>query len=237
MCSGLLQPLPHVKRCLTRSLLPLVVAVLSGCASFAQVRSADVQPGTTIDLGMSVATPPGEAAAWFWNLDCGAVCDGMLFFPNFGVRLGLQPEGGTRPYELGFGVSGIMPYVDAYVQLADGPRPFGLGARVATMGAVSDLTLTGRYDLALRTGTRVLFNSSAYVLHGDSPNGQTPGNFYAFIQGVGLQPIPDVFLSLSLVAGHTDRRSYQTRTTGNTAFVVAGVSLPIFSTRGSRHPP
>ena len=211
-------------------LVPLLFAA-GGCASFAPVQSAQVTPGTRIDVGASLTSAPGEEAGWFWSLDCGASCDTPVFFPHLGMRLGRTPEDGSRPYEVGFGISGVMPYADGYIQMGDAPYPYGFGLRVGTLGHLLDVTFTGRLDVPLATGGRLVLNSSLYGLFGNSPNGANPGSFLAFVQGVGIQPAPGVMLSVSAVAGTTHRESYGRETSGGTVFAIVGVTFPVWLKR------
>src|SRR5215207_6260716 len=102
------------------ALLPFV----SGCTSFATVRSAEVRPGTAGALQASASTPPGDVASWFWSYDCAEACDHPVPGGDVGLAYGWPRRGGAAA--LGVGVNGLHPYVDAYLQLGAGRRPFGL---------------------------------------------------------------------------------------------------------------
>lgn len=82
---------------------------LPGCSAFTAVRSAEVVPGRSIDVAMTLATPPGDDAAWFWAYDCASARDRTIPAVDVGFTSGHVPEGAGRPFELGVGLSGFYP--------------------------------------------------------------------------------------------------------------------------------
>ena len=102
---------------------PLALAILvTGCTSFTTVRSAEVRPGGRLDASLTLATPPGDAAAWFWAWDCPYRCNRALLSPGLALNHGVRPEAGGLPYELGVGMSGTYPFLQGYVQLESRDR-------------------------------------------------------------------------------------------------------------------
>ena len=89
---------------------------------------------------------------------------------------------------MGVGTNGVHPYVDGYVQLGGGRAPFGVGGRlgVPLFENWSEHQVYGRLDLRTGGRTRLLLNPALFVHEGRSPNGENPGSFVAFVQGVGL---------------------------------------------------
>jgi hypothetical protein len=192
--------------------LAVVAPIASACTSFATLRSAEVQPGPSVALHASLSTPPGDAAGWFWSFDCAQACDHPVVGGDLGFTYGLARDGGERPVALGVGTSGTFPYLDAYVQLGAGRRPFGMGARFG-LPATSwrEHQLYARYDVGLGDKTRLLLNPALFLHEGRAPNGESPGSFVGFVQGVGLLfegERMSLTPSLALVAGRAQRNSY-----------------------------
>ena len=202
-------------------------AVLVGCSGFTSVRSAEVVPGRSIDVGMTMATPPGEDAAWFWTYDCASSCDRSIPAVDVAFTLGKAPAAG-RPYEVGLGLSGFFPYAHGYVQLREGRYPFGVGGRAGvSLAGWLEAALFMRQDVPLGSNTRLLLSPGLFWHGGNSPNGANPGSFTAAAAGVGLE---HSFGSVSiaptalLVAGRVDRTSYPTSIDGPAAFAVLGLT-------------
>jgi hypothetical protein len=165
------------------ALQPLVI----GCTSFATVRSAEVSPGSSAALQASVSTRPGDVAGWFWSYDCAQACDRPVPGGDVGLTYGWPREGGARAFALGVGMSGAHPYVDGYLQLGGGRQPFGLGVRVGPpVTTWREHQLYARYDVPLGGARRLLLNPALFIHEGRSPNGENPGSFVGFVQGVGL---------------------------------------------------
>lgn len=169
-------------------LIAAVPSILSGCATFATVRSADSYVGPSTSMQFSWSAPPGDVASWFWSLDCVQECNHPLVGAALGYTYGWRPRHGPRAVALGMGVSGVNPYVDGYVQLAGAPRAFGVGARTALpVWGWSEHQIYARYDIPVTKGSRVLLNPGVFILEGGSPNGANIGSFISYVQGVGLQ--------------------------------------------------
>jgi hypothetical protein len=222
---------------MNRSLAPILCSLgFLGCTSFADVRSAEVRPGLQVDGGITVSAPPGDAAAWFWTLDCASHCDHAIISPNVAIRHGRVPQSGGRPYELGAGISGMFPYATGYLQLARGPRPVGVGARVGIPFTTwREDAIFARYDLSSGS-TRVVLAPTVFLHSGSSPNGGNRGWFLAFAPALGLQHERSgvsVTTSLAPVLGHTKRSRSLGREviSGSAAFLVAGLSLSFAGAR------
>lgn len=212
-----------------RALVPAWLLVLPGCTAFTAVRSAEVVPGRSLDVGMTVATPPGDDAAWFWAFDCASECDHTIPAVDVGFTSGHVPEGSGRPFELGVGLSGFYPYAHAYVQLREGRRPFGVGGRVGVLplGSWFEGSLFGRQDVPLGRRTRLLLSPGVFWHGGSSPNRANPGRFIAATAGIGLEHATgDVSIAptVLLVAGRVDRSSYGRPVESSTAFLVVGLT-------------
>ena len=165
-----------------------LLSLLAGCTSFATVRSAEVRSGPSASLQASARTPPGDEAAWFWSLDCAERCNRPVPGADAGATVGWRPGAGRRAVALGVGLNGLYPYVDGYVQLGDGGRPFGLGARVGLpLTSWREHQLYGRYDVTLGPSRRLLLNPALFLHEGRSPNGENAGSFLAFVQGIGVE--------------------------------------------------
>lgn len=212
-----------------RSMLLPFIVTLPGCTAFSAVRSAEVVPGRTLDVAMTVATPPGDAAAWFWTYDCATECDRAIPSVDVAFTHGVVPEGSGRPYEVGAGLSGFYPYVQGYVQLRRGRRPFGVGGRAAlALSGWGEAALFLRHDVPLGPRTRLLWVPTLFWHGGNSPNGMNPGLFAAVAQGVGLEHwmgSVSIAPSALLVAGRVQRSSYGRDITDHTIFAVLGVSM------------
>jgi hypothetical protein len=162
--------------------MPLLLA--GACTSLATVRSADVMPGLSATVQASTSTKPGDAIGWFFH-DC-ARCNSRIVSGDVGVTYGSRHGDETRPFAIGFGISGIYPYADGYLQLDTGPTPSGVGVRVAYLPRWVQSQLYGRFDLPVSDGTRLLLNPAIFVQTGTSPNHRNPGTFLAVVQGIGL---------------------------------------------------
>jgi len=192
--------------------LAAAAPVASACTSFATVRSAEVHPGPSTALHVSVSTPPGDVAGWFWSFECVQACDHQVIGGDLGLTYGFAPDGGGRPIAIGVGTNGTFPYLDAYVQLGAGRRPFGMGARIGLPATSwSEHQLYARYDVPLGGTTRLLLNPAVFLHEGRAPNGESPGSFIGFVQGVGLLLEGErmsLTPALALVAGRAQRNSY-----------------------------
>lgn len=181
------------------------------CTSFATVRSAEVLPGPSVAIQASASTPPGDVAGWFWSYECAQNCDHPVIGSDAGWTYGWPRSGGVGAFALGVGLSGVIPYVDGYVQLGAGRQPFGVGARLGPMTSWREHQLYGRYDVRLGRSARLLLNPAVFLHEGRSPNGENPGSFLAFVQGVGLLLEGDRVSwtpAVALVAGRAKRNSY-----------------------------
>jgi hypothetical protein len=202
----------------------VVVAMTTACTSFATVRSAEVYPGPSIGLQVSGSTPPGDDAGWFWSQDCAADCNHPIVGGDVGLSYGWT---GRKAFALGLGVSGTHPYIDGYLQLGSGRSPYGIGARVGPISNWREHQLYGRYDVSLGGRSRLLLNPALFVHEGQAPNGENPGTFIGFVQGVGLLFEGEHVSwtpALALVAGRAERTSYGTKF-GPTTSVFGAASL------------
>lgn len=183
---------------------------VSGCTSFATVRSAEVRPGPSAMLQASASTRPGDVAAWFWSYDCAQFCDRPVVGGDGGFTYGRSRASGAGALALGVGVNGMHPYVDGYLQLAGGSQPFGLGVRVGPpVTSWREHQLYARYDVRAG-GRRLLLNPALFIHEGRSPNGENPGSFIGFVQGVGLLLEGEHYSwapAVALVAGRAQRTS------------------------------
>ena len=202
---------------------------LDGCTTFATVRSAGVPLGPSVGLQASMSTPPGDVASWFWAYDCAQECNHPVGGGDVGFTYGWHPRG-ARAVALGVGISGVHPYLDGYIQLAEGQRPFGVGARIGPpVTSWREHQLYARYDIPVGGSTRVLLNPAIFLHEGRAPNGASPGWFLGLVQGVGLQHESENISwtpSVAVVAARAQRNSYG-RQYGPEASVFATASLGV----------
>lgn len=197
------------------SIVVIVAALqpaVTGCTSFATVRSAEVHRGPSASMQASISTRPGDVAGWFWSFDCPQSCDHQVPGGDVGLTYGWPRRDGAGAFALAVGVSGVHPYVDGYVQLASGRRPFGVGARLGPpVTSWREHQLYARYDMRLGGGRRLLVNPALFIHEGRAPNGESPGSFVGFVQGVGLLH-EGAYVSwtpaVALVMGRAQRTSY-----------------------------
>jgi len=207
-----------------------LAAVLSGCTSFATLRSADVRPGASFLVQASLAASPGDEAGWFWSIDCASQCNHAISALDLGVSFGARSTG-APPMAFGFGLNGLNPYLDAYLQLSTARKlPFGVGARLGLpLDSWSEHQVYGRLDLALGPDVRLLLNPGLFYHTGHSPNDQNPGSFLGLVQGVGIEfsdgPIA-IIPGLAFVWGRAERTSYGEQIgPAYQAFVTASVGI------------
>lgn len=202
-----------------RSRVPAFAAILplvaGACTTFATVRSADVRPGPSVAVHASYSTPPGDVAGWFWSYDCVTRCSFATPGIDVGYTYGWRRPDSVRAVALGVGVNSFYPYVDGYMQLASGQRPYGVGVRVGLpVQSWRQHQLYARYDIPLRERTRLLVNPGILLHEGRTPNGQTSGHFVGLVQGVGLEFMGRNVSwtpAVAVVAGQAQRRDYFAR--------------------------
>lgn len=219
-------------------LVAAFLPALGGCTTFATVRSADVRPGPSFAVHASASTAPGDVTGWFWAYDCAEQCDDPVVGADVGVTYGWQRPNGVRAAALSAGMSGVHAYVDGYVQLAAGPRPFGVGVRVGPpVTSWREHQVYARYDVPLGASTRLLLNPGVFLHEGRSPNGENPGRFIGVVQGVGLQ-FEGTRVSwtpaVAVVAGQSRRDSYGVRYgPERTVFATASLGFTFHRARAS----
>lgn len=201
---------------------------ISACTSFSSVRSAEVHAGASARVQAALASPPGEGAAWFYNLDCPG-CTTIPPAVELGIEYGVLPDSG-HAYSFGASLNGVYPQLDGYVVLRRSERSAtGIGARVGVpISTWNAHQLYGRYDRVFGAGTRLLYNPVVGLHLGTSPNGQNSGHLLTLVQGIGLQLesrhvtfVP----SFALVLATGGRTSYGEPTSFTTAFGTVSASL------------
>jgi hypothetical protein len=221
-------------------LLLLAVGTSSACTSFGTVRSAEVHPGPALTLQGSISTPPGDGAAWFWSFDCASECDRAI--GGFDAALAIGQTGRT-PFAVGAGLNGLeYPYLEGYVQVGSGASPYGVGARLGVpVTSWVQHQIYGRYDVRLANGRRLLLNPGLFYHGGNSPNGENPGHFLAFVQGVGVLlegERTSVVPAVSVVAGRGEREGFGGEDGPFTSiFAAASVSISWHRRRAPIPPP
>lgn len=208
----------------------LMIVCNGGCTTFAPVRSAEVAPGYSHDMGITLASAPGEEAAWFWSLECEVECDHAILSYGMSSSYGVVSDEG-RAYELGAGLAGTYPYLHGFVQVRRGARPFGIGARIGlSVKGWREDALLAAYDIILGPADRLLFTSTVFRHGGNSPNGENPGSFLAFAQAIGLRHGTGrrrLTPSLGLAVGRVRRSSYGRRISAVTGLIVVGLSMTV----------
>ena len=221
--------MPRFHRALRAGLPVAVFAAVApsstACTSFSTVRSAEVNPGPSLGLQASASMPPGDDAGWFWSFDCESNCNHPVVGGDVGLTYGWP--GAKGAFALGVGTNGTHPYLDAYAQLGTGRSPWGIGARLGPFGNWREHQVYGRYDVRLSGRSRLLLNPALFIHEGASPNGQNPGKFVGFVQGVGiLLEGKNVSWTpaLTLVSGRAERTTYGDKI-GPTTSVFGAASL------------
>jgi hypothetical protein len=193
-------------------LLPYAVLVIASaaCTTFSTIRSAEVRPGPGLTVQGAMAWSPGDAAGWFWSIECESHCNHAIAAMDFALAFGST---GAMPVALGFGLNGTSPYVDGYLQLNKSRGlPFGVGARIGLpFESWNEHQVYGRLDIPLARDARLLYNPGVFYHTGTSPNGQNPGSFLGIVQAVGMEMgdgSMTITPGLSLVLGRAERNSY-----------------------------
>ena len=125
------------------------------------------------------------------------------------------------------------------MQLAGGPRPFGVGARLGIPAwSWRDHQIYARYDIPIGGETRVLLNPGVFLHEGTSPNGQNSGSFLGVVQGMGLQ-IEGEYVSwtpaVAVVAGQSRRNRYGRRDGPvSSVFATASMGMTLHRRRAKR---
>jgi hypothetical protein len=167
-----------------------------------------VAPGPAALVQASVASPPGDEAAWFWSYDCTEKCDRVLPSTDILITYG-KVDSSRSNYALGVGLNGIYPYVDGYLQLKSGALPLGIGGRLGIpLMSWTEHQVYARVDLRLPGRTTLLWNPGVLYHTGNSPDGSDPGRFIGLVQGVGLNfSGAAITPSAALVLGRAERSS------------------------------
>lgn len=195
---------------LSRVFAICALAAVTGCISFSTVRSAAVTRGLSTTIQAAVASPPGEQAMWFWSDECFR-CNSPIGGSDLALSYGF-PNASGHPLALGLGLNGFYPYAEGYLQLGSSPnRPFGMGARLGLpLSTWKNHQVYARLDIPLDSAVVLLWNPGLVYHAGNSPNGENPGAFVGFVQGVGVQlgTGSGVFTpSAALVIGRAHHRS------------------------------
>lgn len=214
----------------------IITIGFAGCTSFGSVRSAEVEHGGSWAFQVSASSPPGDDAGWFWSFDCEANCNHAVASYDFSYMHGTT---GRVPFEVGGGLNGTHLYLQGFFQLGSGSAgrgPWGVGGRVGMpLTGWNEHQLFGRFDVNLGENTRLLLSPMLYYYGGNSPNGANPGSFVGFVQGLGLERRTgrvSVFPALSVVGGHTERRSYGESVASSwTAFATASLNIVVHPRR------
>lgn len=216
----------------------LVIVAGSACTTFVPVRPGAAQDGTSVHIRMTMATPPGDDAAWFWSFWCAHECDRAV--GGVEVDAGHGTGGGQDTgWEFGGGFSGVFPYLRGHVELNGGERSVGVGGRftLPVPNWRQDMAYVA-YDLSSSDSKTEAYGTTTLFRHGGhSPNGVQRGSFWAIAQGFGFA-IDGFRPELALVIGRTRRGAlggptafgygpYRETTASTTAFLVLGASVDI----------
>ncbi len=208
----------------------LAAGAAPSCSSFATVRSARVTPGSSFTMQAAVASPPGDAAAWFWSLDCTDQCNHAIPGVDLAFASG-QRTASRTPFTIGGGLNGFYPYVEGYLQVdTTRARPFGIGVRAGIpISGWMQHQLYARVDLVRTSSVRLLWNPGVVYHTGHSPNGSNAGTFLGLTQafGAAIGAGSAVFTpSVSMVWGRTERRGFTSEAgTSSRLFGTASVSV------------
>jgi hypothetical protein len=144
----------------------------SGCASFTNVRSAQVKEGFAVSAHWSHSGDMGDDASYMWTggqLDDCAPCSHSVSSLDVSFRKGIREAESARAYEFALGAAGISHiYAEAFVGWNQDSRlPFGIGARATLISgdaqdAGRDYRADGRLDLRLTDNVRVMLGSGVY---------------------------------------------------------------------------
>ena len=147
------------------AILATVCLFVSGCSAFALPRSAEVRPGPSLSIAAVAATPPGDAASWFFSIYCTSGCNRAMFTPAVSFLYGTAGADGVGRAEYGFGINGVVPYIEAYRRVDGGTgRAFGFGARAGALDESRQGQLYARIDLR-RNGDRTTFLNPTWFGH------------------------------------------------------------------------
>lgn len=200
-----------------------------GCTTFTTVRSAEIAPGASWTLQGSTSTKVGDDAGWFYSADCSSDCSRSVAATDFVWTHGAVSEKGGGA-TLGFGLSGLFPYAEGYVQLGTSKTvPFGVGGRLGLpFGNWREHRVYGRVDL-VRGKTRFLWNPGVVITTGNSPNGSNASTMLGIANGFGLELDEENAVltpSISIVRARAERTSYGTRIgPSSSTFLTAGLSM------------
>lgn len=230
----------------TGYMLLLVLAAwgLSGCASFSNVRSAQIHQGTSLSVRWTRTADLGEDATYLWTggqLDECAPCSHGTGTLDVSARTGFLSGNGSRAYEFSVGMAGMSEalYAEGFVGWNQKERvPFGIGARGTVFSgdrrdAGRAYRLDGRLDWRLNRSLRLLGNPGVFY----HTNGQGTGSwFLAFVPGAGIElssPYVSFTPAVAWVFGTGRRGDSTARELGLEA---VDLSVPTISVAVTVHP-
>jgi hypothetical protein len=113
-------------------LLPLVP--LAGCATFSNVRSAQVNTGPSLSAQWMTTGDMGDGASYLWTGGDEAQpcqpCSHGVTTVDLSLRYGFRARGSSRAYELGVGVDFAQLYAEGFAGWnQDAAVTYGVGAR------------------------------------------------------------------------------------------------------------
>ncbi|RMG36811.1 MAG: hypothetical protein D6732_07685 [Methanobacteriota archaeon] len=189
----------------------LLISLLTGCAPFSAIGTAEVDKGFSLQIQSGVTVPPSQETYWFYDYlsDC-PLCDAnSIFLAQIGSRYGF------KPLSLGLFVSGDGIQAEIYRQLHDGGKvDYGIGGRIGLPLLIEWYShqIFFRYDLRLKKKLKLLLNPTLYYHTGESPNGANQGSLLFLTPSIGLaleSKHVTLFPNVSLIMGkgNLNRRS------------------------------
>ena len=145
----------------------------------------------------------------------------------------------SLPFTLGGGVMGIVPYAEGYMQLVQGERPAGIGARfgLSSLGTNPMGQVYARLDLPIAGGRHLLWNPALF--HASGSTAAASASVTALVNGVGLEGGgDDTFTpSLAFVIARAQHDFPPIREgPGQTRFIVAGLRVAFGGHESARAP-
>lgn len=186
----------------------LLAPLLAGCATFSNVRSAEVTEGLSGSAHLTVLQDPGPSAGYLWAAgdlgDCRPCSDDVATL-DLSLRYGYRPPDAGYALEAGVGTVGFaQSYLEAFIGFGQGgPVPFGIGARVPIEAedrelAGKDYRVDARVDVRLGRRVRLVANPGWMYHVAGTPD--RPSWLSAFVPAAGVE-LSWAYLSITPAVG------------------------------------
>ncbi len=216
-------------------LLAVSLLFITGCASFAPVRRAQVSPGFSVDLKFGYTSPLSEEAYWFFDVgsDCPLCFSKPVAVSELALRYGVKRPG-ARGIQFGLIANGLAPQLEIFAEMQQQPDwNLGGGLRLGLplIGSWATYQLFAIYERRLNEKHTLLYTPGIFLHAGHSPNRMNSGTLFLLSQALGLEIDSGPFTlapAVSLSIGHASVNLSYSKPSSSMVFILDGsISLSL----------